>query len=537
MKNLIGSSLADRYKLLSLLGSGAMGDVYLAEHVILGKKMAVKILKDDFCRHEEWVQRFQQEAIAASRIGHENIVNVTDFGRTPDGALYFVMEALDGVNLKTLIVREGQVPLARALPILSQVAKALGAAHAQGIVHRDLKAENVMICRRDDGSDFVKILDFGISKVTTVDDPGQPASNLGGKRLTRVGTLMGTPEYMAPEQAGGDATDHRTDVYAFGILSYEVVTGTVPFTAPSVMAILMKHLKDPPEAPSRRRPDLNLPLEFDYFVLHALSKDAAHRQQSMAEVRDEISRCMEAIGLPSISSGVHPVGGPKAPNPEPAEFAQTHVNFSVPGPRMPPLAHEPQSVVSQVAPPPQRSWGPAIFTLMAVAVLGGGGFAAARVLRPDLFTQPVAPPPPVAVVAPVVTPPPPAPPPVAPVEPVAAKPTPPPVVDPTPRIPPPVKNLNTKEIMSSAFAPVQSRLKGCFAANKDTLPSESGQMVIHFVVTPVGGVKDFKLMASGLEDSPLARCLATKMRSVHFPRNVDPNPVFDLPLEYGKMHE
>src|SRR5512147_153107 len=168
-RDLEGRILGDRYRILSRLGQGGMGSVYLAEHVTLGKRMAVKVLRPEYSRDPELVHRFQHEARAASQIGQENIVEVFDFGHTPEGDAYFVMEALEGESLARILHRDGPMTVSRALPIFLQICRALGAAHQRGIVHRDLKPENVLVLRRTDGTDFVKVLDFGIAK-----GPGAP---------------------------------------------------------------------------------------------------------------------------------------------------------------------------------------------------------------------------------------------------------------------------------------------------------------------------------------------------------------------------
>jgi predicted Ser/Thr protein kinase len=285
-RDMTGRVLGERYRVLQRLGEGGMGTVYLCEHVTLGRKMAVKLLRPEFCSDEELVRRFQQEAQAASRIGQENIVDVLDFGRTPDGSLYFVMEALEGESLATLLQRERLLPPRRALPILTQICRALGAAHGRGIVHRDLKPDNVFLIRRDDGSDFVKVLDFGISKYGTAPE------NL---RITRAGSIIGTPEYMAPEQAAATTVDHRCDIYAFGVLAYEMLTGSLPFQGATALATLIKHQSEPPEPPTRRNPSLSP--EVEHFILRALVKRPQGRQQTMAEVAVDLSLALAAVGL------------------------------------------------------------------------------------------------------------------------------------------------------------------------------------------------------------------------------------------------
>ncbi len=277
--DLVGRILGDRYRILSRLGQGGMGSIYLAEHVTLGKRMAVKVLRPEYSRDAELLDRFQHEARAASQIGQENIVEVFDFGHTPEGEAYFVMEALDGESLARILHRDGPMTVARAIPIFLQICRALGAAHERGIVHRDLKPENVFILRRNDGADFVKVLDFGIAK-----GPGTPDS----KRLTKAGSIIGTPEYMSPEQASSNVIDQRSDVYAFGVLAYETLTGRLPFDGDTPLATLMKHQSDAPVPPRKLRPEL--PQDVEQIVLRALVKRPEGRQQSMEELSAELSR-------------------------------------------------------------------------------------------------------------------------------------------------------------------------------------------------------------------------------------------------------
>ncbi len=298
--DLVGRILGDRYRILSRLGQGGMGSIYLAEHVTLGKRMAVKVLRPEYSRDEELLDRFQHEARAASQIGQENIVEVFDFGHTPEGEAYFVMEALEGESLARILHRDGPMPLSRAVPVFLQICRALGAAHQRGIVHRDLKPENVFVLRRTDGTDFVKVLDFGIAK-----GPGAPDA----KRLTKAGSIIGTPEYMSPEQASSNAIDQRSDVYAFGVLAYETLTGRLPFDGDTPLATLMKHQSDAPLPPRKLRPEL--PQEVEQIVLRALVKRPEGRQQSMEELAGELSRVVaadpEVLRAPVFGTAVSPL--------------------------------------------------------------------------------------------------------------------------------------------------------------------------------------------------------------------------------------
>ena len=225
--SLVGAVLADRYEVVRRIGEGGMGAVYEAKHTVIGKRVAVKVLLEKFVAKSDFVARLLQEARLASSIGHEHIVDVTDFGTTVDGRSFVVMEFLDGESLAELAMREAPLPIERSVGIARQVASALGAAHAKGIFHRDVKPENIYLVKRGD-VDFVKVVDFGISKAV------KPAGDEGGEgyRLTHTGLLLGTPLYMSPEQARGEEDlDHRVDIWALGVLLYECLTGEVPFRA------------------------------------------------------------------------------------------------------------------------------------------------------------------------------------------------------------------------------------------------------------------------------------------------------------------
>jgi serine/threonine protein kinase len=278
----LGDYVADKYKILRKLGEGGMGAVYLAEHAVIEKKLALKVLDPELARKTDVVARFLQEARSASRIGHENVIDIFDFGQTPDGLVFIAMEFLDGKDLGAIARSQGAMGWDEVREIALQICKALRAAHDKGIVHRDMKPENVLVLQREGQPRFVKILDFGIAKVL-----GQE-----GPRLTHAGVVFGTPEYMAPEQAEAKPNlDHRVDVYAVGCILYQLITGQRPFSASSPAALLLKHIRETPDAPSRRRPDLPITGEMDALVLKALEKDPDHRWQSMSELHEAIANC------------------------------------------------------------------------------------------------------------------------------------------------------------------------------------------------------------------------------------------------------
>jgi tRNA A-37 threonylcarbamoyl transferase component Bud32 len=277
----IGTTFDHRYKIESKLGEGGMGVVYLARHKVIDKRVAVKVLRADMAKDKEVLDRFVQEARAASSIGNPHIVDISDFGELPDGSTYFVMEYLEGTPLSQLSENGTLVTdVDRACRIAAQLAEGLAGAHAREIVHRDLKPENVFLVPRGNDKDFVKILDFGIAKV----------SNAGITKLTRAGTVFGTPHYMSPEQAAGAPIDHRADIYALGVILYELVAGALPFTADNFMGILTQHMYKAP-VPIRAlvsAPDC--PPGVEAIVLKCLSKKPEARYQSMEELAQDLER-------------------------------------------------------------------------------------------------------------------------------------------------------------------------------------------------------------------------------------------------------
>jgi serine/threonine protein kinase len=287
---LVGQLIADRYRVSRLLGEGGMGRVYEAEHVAIGKQVAVKVLHPQYSRHPDVVTRFRREAQAASKIGHPNIVDVTDFGETADGSVFFVMEHLAGLDLGQLLAAERCLAPERAIAIGVQICRALAAAHAAGIIHRDLKPENIFLIARDNTPDFVKVVDFGIAK-SAEDNKVQRG------RLTQPGLAMGTPEYMAPEQAAGKPIDHRVDIYALGTILYETITGRHPYTGLNVMEILTKKATEKPPPPSQLRPDLKLSAELEDVILRAMEKDPARRPATMGQLEYELNKCVKGRGM------------------------------------------------------------------------------------------------------------------------------------------------------------------------------------------------------------------------------------------------
>jgi serine/threonine protein kinase len=296
--DLTGREIAGRYRVLAKLGEGGMGAVYRGEQISLKRKVAIKLLRPELSRDAGLVRRFNAEAELAARISHPNTVNIHDFGQDVDGTLFIVMELVEGRSLRQVITSEGPLPPRRALAIAAQLAASLGDAHARGVVHRDLKPDNVMLTERGKDRDVVRVLDFGIAKLK---EDGRTTANV----MTQAGDIVGTPQYMAPEQIRGESVDGRTDVYALGAMMYEMLTGRLPFEGPSVMAILSKHLLETPEPPSRRRPDLGLPPGIDELVMGAMAKDIQQRIASMEQLAERIA----ALGLDGPPLATPPVSG------------------------------------------------------------------------------------------------------------------------------------------------------------------------------------------------------------------------------------
>jgi serine/threonine protein kinase len=256
-----GTIIAERYRIDALLGEGGMGKVYAAEHVLIQKQVAIKVLHEEMSSTPEYVARFEREAVAAAKITHPNVAAASDFGRLPNASFFIVLEYIAGIDLRTLL-NSGALPKDRAVRIVRQIAAAVSAAHAVGVIHRDLKPENVMVVDHEGDRDFVKVLDFGIAKLDSF-GPSQttPGSSPGQAPLTKIGSIFGTPDYMSPEQALGQAVDPRTDLYSLGVIFYELVTGERLFKGGAVTLMRSHVLEQAPPLPEAVSGELGPELE------------------------------------------------------------------------------------------------------------------------------------------------------------------------------------------------------------------------------------------------------------------------------------
>lgn len=382
---LLGQVVADRYFVEKHLGEGGMGTVYRARHITLEKKVALKVLHGEFSRKQDLVDRFLQEAKAASSIRNEHVIDITDFGVTGDGYVFFAMEYLQGQDLHSElrnVVNSGQLfPWARSQEVFLQVCEALAAAHAQGIIHRDLKPENIFLVEGTGRGDYIKLLDFGIAKVTS------PTGEEGERKLTKTGVLFGTPEYMAPEQARGEKPDHRVDVYAMGCLLFQFLTGTVPFKAESFMAILTQHMVEPvPEISVDLLKRSGAPTGVLGIVEKALAKDREERFSTISELAEAVASVGE-MGAPAVAA---PPRGKRSAR-ETAltnrrNRPSTHGNWTGSVRQISDIADEEEQVEAvavAIVEDRSKSNGRLFAGLFAGAVLIGGGAAAATMMGGD----------------------------------------------------------------------------------------------------------------------------------------------------------
>lgn len=318
---LVGQTIRGRYRVEALLGTGGMGTVYRVMHTGIDKRMALKVLSKRMMQNPSIVARFEREAKAAANFGHPHVAAATDYGRTDDGRFYLVMEYVEGKELREAMDEaNGPMPPVRAFFIARQIASALSRAHKLGVVHRDLKPANIMLMRHDGQDDFVKVLDFGLALISRHlnSSEGEEQDAKTVPKITQVGEVFGTPSYMAPEQAVSAATDTRTDLYALGILLYEMLTGLRPFVGKNPVAIIQQQFVSPPPPMSDRWPGLKVPADIEALVMRLLAKQPEDRFQTPEDLIaaiDQIGVTHSFAWLGTVSAAHPALSGPSRPLP------------------------------------------------------------------------------------------------------------------------------------------------------------------------------------------------------------------------------
>ena len=296
--DLVGSIIAERYHVLKKLGEGGMGQVYLAEHVKMGRKSAVKVMNPGMVNDADAISRFNREAANASRINHPNVAGIYDFGETPEGLIYLAMEFIEGESLTSLVEKNGALPPMRAANIAKQAADGLQLAHELGIVHRDLKPDNIMIAKNRDGSDCVKVVDFGIAK----------AAGAENQKVTKTGLVVGTPEYMSPEQLAGDKLDGKSDIYSLALVAYNMLTGKLPFEGETAQESMIMRLTDDPRPLSITKPDTSWPAEVQAVMAKALQRKKGDRYDSASKFGIALYQAVEHMPQGAMAGATQMIG-------------------------------------------------------------------------------------------------------------------------------------------------------------------------------------------------------------------------------------
>ena len=496
IQQVLGTMLGP-YELVKLLGEGSMGQVYLGRHKALGRQVAIKVLRPEQYSRTDLIQRFFQEARTVNQINHEHIVEIFDFVQEPGAngpsAVYCVMELLQGQSLATAI-ETAPVALQRSLSIVRQLCDALAAAHKVGVVHRDVKPDNIFLIERAWQRDYVKVLDFGVAKLTHADSDAPLISTMDG-------AIIGTPMCMAPEQAAGQAVDWRADIYATGVILYLLLTGKLPFDAKNFAALAVQLItQPPPPLPNTTPSGEAVPDALKAVVLKCLAKEPDARPQSMKDLSDALA--------PFVATSA-PAAGPTA----------------VALPSLPELA---------VAPAAKPSGALRVAMALAVVALAGVGGTLAFI-RP--WETPPAPLPQHVEVVPVAPPQPVEPP--KPVEPpVEEKPDPPqPVADPGPTAPVIPKPLPkpvqlTSDMIKDSVAHGSKDVGQCFFRYRTYLKDAEGHVDITMTVDMSGAVTAPKVATEGLAGTPLEACLLKEVKRLKFPRHTPPAPNIRVPFKY-----
>lgn len=367
--DLVGSVIADRYHIEKKLGEGGMGAVYLGQHVKMGRKSAIKVMAQSMANDPEAIARFNREAANAARINHPNVCAIYDFGETPDGLIYLAMEFIEGSSLSDLLKSQGALPPQRAASILEQTANALQAAHDLGIVHRDLKPDNIMLTKGRDGADVVKVVDFGIAKAMGGEE---------GQKVTKTGLVVGTPEYMSPEQLSGDVLDGRSDIYSLALVLFRMLSGALPFQADTAQEMMIKRLTDDPMRLDEALPGANFPPRLQQVMDKALQRMPADRYSSAAQFGRDVVEAVSRMPAPaSVDTDGATMLLEAAEVGATAALAKTWVAGARAKEPSTPATPAPRSS----APAPEKKKRPMAAIAASVAVLAVGGAGAAIFLK------------------------------------------------------------------------------------------------------------------------------------------------------------
>jgi serine/threonine protein kinase len=401
-----GLTIRDKYQVVDKLGAGGMAVVYRVRHLAFGETFAIKVVNTLLADNEELLKRFKNEAIITRRLRHPNAVRVDDLDVTDDGRPFIVMEYVEGQSLRKVLQDQGALPVPRALAIARQVASALSAAHELGIVHRDIKPDNILLASAPDGTEVAKVLDFGIAKIR---EGTMPMGD--GYTPTQTGIIVGTPQYISPEQAlgmKGDDIDGRADIYSVGVVLYEMLTADLPFRSDTPMGMMMHHIQTPPTPPRTLRPDLAIPQTLSDVLMKALAKDPGRRFQTADELLQALSRPHDGA-VTSMHRAPLAAAGPVNPD------APTEPRRTPPRPRSTAASMVAQHAAMASVPEPMdlgRSLpiNRTMLTLGAVALVGIGLAVmwpspppTAKSTPAVVPTMPVPPDPPPPGVAPVAT--------------------------------------------------------------------------------------------------------------------------------------
>ncbi len=364
--DLVGQVVADRYHIIKKLGEGGMGAVYLGEHVKMGRKSAIKVMAPSMAQDPDAIGRFNREAANASRISHPNVCQIYDFGETPDGIIYLAMEFIEGQSLTGLIEKEGALPAPRAASILKQAADALQAAHDLGIVHRDIKPDNIMVVQGRDGSDVVKVVDFGIARAVGGDEAGQ--------KVTKTGLVVGTPEYMSPEQLSGDKLDGRSDIYSLGLVLYRMLTGVLPFQADSAQETMIKRLTDDPMPLVEARPDIVFPDAMQPVLDKALARMRDDRYQNAGQLGKDTEKTVAGMAAPGTRADVSRLSTASTQLMEEDQVKALATKAQA-------AARRPAGRAPAPPPPPPKKTPAAVYAVLGVVAVGALGGTAAVLMK------------------------------------------------------------------------------------------------------------------------------------------------------------